>query len=182
MSATSTSDRYTNVSEGFARIVEGCPDDRWGASTPCEGWTGAELYDHVLGVNASVLDRVGRAVPTDHAGDRTSRWRAVAAAVREVIDDPELAGVPVSAAGTEIALRQLVGGIVVRDVLVHTWDLARASGGPELLDAEAVHHVFESARPLEATLRRPGVFGPAIEVPDDADEQTRFLAFTGRRV
>jgi hypothetical protein len=31
-------------------------------------------------------------------------------------------------------------------------------------------------------MRGPGAFGPAIDPPADADEQTRLLAFLGRRV
>ncbi len=33
----------------------------------------------------------------------------------------------------------------------------------------------------EEAMRSDGMFGPRIDVPDDADEQTRFLAFVGRR-
>jgi hypothetical protein len=30
-------------------------------------------------------------------------------------------------------------------------------------------------------VRQSGLFAPAIDVPDDADAQTRLLAFVGRR-
>ena len=33
----------------------------------------------------------------------------------------------------------------------------------------------------EDVLRADGMFGPRIDVPADADDQTRFLAYTGRR-
>jgi len=33
----------------------------------------------------------------------------------------------------------------------------------------------------EEALRADGMFGPPVDVPDDADDQTRLLAFLGRR-
>jgi hypothetical protein len=34
--------------------------------------------------------------------------------------------------------------------------------------------------PMDAVLRDSGHFGPRVDVPADADEQTRLIAFTGR--
>jgi uncharacterized protein (TIGR03086 family) len=67
------------------------------------------------------------------------------------------------------------------DVLVHTWDLARATGLDETLDAGEVHALFVSMEPADEALRSSGHFGPKVAVPDDADEQTKLIAFTGRR-
>jgi hypothetical protein len=35
--------------------------------------------------------------------------------------------------------------------------------------------------PMDEVIRTSGHYGPRVEVPDDADEQTRVLAFLGRR-
>jgi hypothetical protein len=66
-------------------------------------------------------------------------------------------------------------------VLVHTWDLARAVGGDEQLDAAAVAGAYDGLKPMDAMIRRPGVFGDKIE-RSDVDMQTEFLAFLGREV
>jgi uncharacterized protein (TIGR03086 family) len=72
--------------------------------------------------------------------------------------------------------------IVTGDVFTHTWDLARATGQDETLDPDQVRRMMAGLRSMpDEALRSGGMFGPAIEVPDDADEQTRFLAFLGRR-
>jgi len=34
--------------------------------------------------------------------------------------------------------------------------------------------------PVEQLLRDSGQYGARVEVPDDTDEQTKFIAFTGR--
>jgi uncharacterized protein (TIGR03086 family) len=64
---------------------------------------------------------------------------------------------------------------------VHTWDVARATGLDETLDADEVHRMFSAMEPLDEVLRASGHFGPRVPVPDDADEQTKLIAFTGRQ-
>jgi hypothetical protein len=61
------------------------------------------------------------------------------------------------------------------------WDLARATGLDDPLDANEVHRFVESVEPMNAMLRESGHYGPRVMVPDDADEQTRLIAFVGRQ-
>ena len=65
--------------------------------------------------------------------------------------------------------------------MVHTWDLARATGLDETLDAAEVRRLVEGMEPHEEAMRTSGHYGPRVEVPDDADEQTKVIAFMGRR-
>jgi uncharacterized protein (TIGR03086 family) len=75
--------------------------------------------------------------------------------------------------------------ICTPDVLIHTWDLARAAGLDEVLDpGEVARNVagVEAMDPtVEEAMRDSGHYGPRVEVPADADAQTRLLAFMGRR-
>ena len=77
---------------------------------------------------------------------------------------------------------QLIGRFVATDLLVHTWDLARAVGGDETLPTDVVENAYSGLKPMEAMMRRPGVFGPAVPAPEGADLQTEFLCFLGRPV
>jgi uncharacterized protein (TIGR03086 family) len=70
--------------------------------------------------------------------------------------------------------------IATNDVFMHTWDLARATGQDETLDPDLVHELHVSMEPLDQMLRESGHYGPRVEVPDDADEQTKLIAFIGR--
>ena len=63
---------------------------------------------------------------------------------------------------------------------MHTWDLARATGQDETLDPERCAVLLDGMQPLDDLLRSSGQYGPRVEVPDDADVQTRMLAFIGR--
>jgi uncharacterized protein (TIGR03086 family) len=67
------------------------------------------------------------------------------------------------------------------DVLIHGWDLAVATGQDSTLDSELVDTCWEIVRPQQDLLRGSGAFGTEVEVPDDADSQTRLLAVLGRR-
>ena len=80
---------------------------------------------------------------------------------------------------------QQVDMICTPDVLIHTWDLARAAGLDEALDPGEVarNAAGVEAMPPEVdqAMRDSGHYGPRVEVPADADAQTRLLAFMGRR-
>ncbi len=67
------------------------------------------------------------------------------------------------------------------DVLLHTWDLARATGLDETLLADEVHELYVGMQPDDERLRTSGHYGPKVAVSDDADEQTKLFAFSGRR-
>lgn len=61
-----------------------------------------------------------------------------------------------------------------------TWDLARATGQDETLDPHKCAEMLEGMLPMEDALRQSGHYGPRVHVPDDADIQTKLLAFIGR--
>jgi hypothetical protein len=64
--------------------------------------------------------------------------------------------------------------------VVHTWDLARATGLDETLDADVVHEMLVGMEPLDEMLRASGHYGARVAVAGDADDQTKLIAFTGR--
>ena len=66
------------------------------------------------------------------------------------------------------------------DLLVHGWDLARAIGADETLDAESVELVYEQMKPHEAELKASGVFGSTVVPQEGADLQMQLLAVFGR--
>ena len=63
---------------------------------------------------------------------------------------------------------------------MHTWDLARATGQDETLDAETCAAMLAGMEPMDEVLRASGQYGPRVEVPDDADPQTKLIGFIGR--
>ena len=69
---------------------------------------------------------------------------------------------------------------IERDVFLHRWDLARATGQDERLDPDKCAAMLEGMLPMDEALRQSGHYGPRVHVPDDADVQTKLLAFIGR--
>ena len=63
---------------------------------------------------------------------------------------------------------------------MHTWDLARATGQDDTLDAGYCAELLEGMIPYEEAMRGSGQYGPAVPVPDDAPVQDRMLGFIGR--
>ena len=78
-------------------------------------------------------------------------------------------------------LGQAIDMISTGDVFLHRWDLARATGQDETLDQDKCAAMFEGMLPMDEVLRQSGQYGPRVDVPDDADVQTKLLAFIGRK-
>ena len=67
------------------------------------------------------------------------------------------------------------------DVLIHGWDLAKATGQDTTLPADLVEACFEVVEPQRELLAASGMFGSDVEVPGGADRQTQLLAELGRK-
>jgi uncharacterized protein (TIGR03086 family) len=168
-------------------VAEVSPDD-WDAPSPCEDWSARDVAGHVIGgqrMIESLAKGEGRIHPpgtwADLAGpDPAQAWRDARDAANTAITDDVMQMVVPSPFG-EMAL-DMVLGIMVLDIMVHAWDLGRAAGIDVRLDADLVSESFARVRPMDIMIRQPGVFGPKVTPPADADEQTRFLAFLGRTV
>jgi uncharacterized protein (TIGR03086 family) len=74
-------------------------------------------------------------------------------------------------------------GFRIGDYAIHTWDLARAIGADENLDAELVAGLWEQMSPMAPMIGTTGVFGegPSGDVDETAPLQTRLLDLAGRR-
>jgi uncharacterized protein (TIGR03086 family) len=112
--------------------------------------------------------------------DPAASWAHTREQVLAALEDPEVAGRRFDTGMGEMSVEEMIGRFGVGDVLVHTWDLARAVGLDEALDADEVHRLYETMAPNDEMMRQGTAFGPKVEVPADADEQTQLIAFTGR--
>jgi uncharacterized protein (TIGR03086 family) len=124
----------------------------------------------------------GPVTPADPAGDLLAQWSEASGALLGAVRDPDRAETEVQAFAGPTRFSSLVGDLACADTVVHTWDLARATGQPETLDAGAVEHCAGVIAGFGEAMRRPGGFGPPLDCPGDADAQSKFLHFTGRAV
>jgi uncharacterized protein (TIGR03086 family) len=181
MSETAARDRQ--VAGGFTARVEAVPPDGWDRPSPCEGWTARDVVGHLAESARGFLSRGGVDLPDGPSAedDPPGAWAHTRDHVLAVLEDPELAGRRFETGMGEMSLEEMVGRFGVGDVLVHTWDLARAVGLDDTLDPDEVHRLLQTMEPNDELMRQGTAFGPKVPVPDDADEQTRLIAFTGRR-
>jgi uncharacterized protein (TIGR03086 family) len=107
-------------------------------------------------------------------------WVALDRAIQAALDDPDVAGSERETRMGRSSFAATVDTICTGDVLIHTWDLARATGLDEGLDPNEVHGMLVGVEPMDEVLRSSGHYGPRIDVAEGADEQTRLLAFLGR--
>jgi uncharacterized protein (TIGR03086 family) len=68
------------------------------------------------------------------------------------------------------------------DLLAHGWDLAQATGQPAELPDDLAEQSLAFVRTQLREQARPGRFGPAQTVTDDAPAIERLVAFLGRPV
>lgn len=180
---TDAQDRYRRVSKGFDDVVQSVTPDRWEAQSPCEQWTARDVVAHVVQGHRRVIAgvRSGELTPLGADEDPRQAWEEASGAMNEITADPEALAREIDGPFGKMPAGEIIGRFVIMDLLVHTWDLARAVGADERLDEDSVHDAYDTLKPLDAMIRQPNVFGPRLEPPLGADLQTEFLYFLGRR-
>jgi uncharacterized protein (TIGR03086 family) len=178
-------DRYRKVAGRFTETAAAVPAGAWDAPAPCEGWVARDVVRHMVEWFPPFLrDGAGIELPSGPSPDvdPVGAWQALNDGVQAVLDDPATDGRTFSheRAGQH-ALPDAVGMFFLGDVLVHTWDLARATGLDETLDPEEVKGMLAGVEPFDEMLRASGQYGPRVEVAADADAQTKLIAFMGRQ-
>jgi uncharacterized protein (TIGR03086 family) len=175
---------YGRLADPFGAVVERVPDGAWSASSPCEGWTAADVLDHVVGTQRDFLTQRGVLddPPTDEADTGPARrWRAHDDLVRGLLADPGVAGREYDG----VFGRATVGASMLAfygfDLVVHRWDIATAAGLEAHLTPDEVALLDRAADGFGEHLYDDGVCRPALDVPPDATAEQRVLARLGRR-
>ena len=175
--------RYRRLAGHFADLIAAVPPEKWSAPTPCDAWTTRELVTHVVDTQAMFLGLVDlpAGIGPPPAEDPAGAWQVASATVQAALDDPALATRTFQGYFGESTFEQAAEGFLNFDLVVHGWDLARASGGDERLAADDIAHVVAGIPEFGDALRSSGICGPAVDVADDADAQTQMLGLVGRR-
>lgn len=174
---------YTRLAGTFGDTVRAVPADRWDDPSPCEEWTARDVLDHVVSLQRQLLDASGAGAP-DAPGvgeDPVGAWEATSEAVGQAMADPDVAQASFTfGPAGETSMAALLSTFGAVDMVVHRWDVARATGGDTAIGKQDRAFVWEFNRAHEQVLRSPGAFGAALEAAPDADDQDRLLAFLGR--
>lgn len=153
-------------------------DDQLAADTPCEGWCVQDLVDHAVSTQINFAGGlVGADIPEG------ADWPAARDAIRSALGNEGVLEGMTEMPGMGQVPKMVPFGIAASDLLIHTWDLARAIGADETLPAEAVAATHAGLQRFpEQAMRSSGMFSGAVESAADADAQTQMLNFAGRTV
>ncbi len=171
-------DLWEQAASAFDQRYQAVAEAQWSAATPCEGWSVKDLVDHAVGTQRMLG---GGMVGAEVAED--ADWPATRDAISDALKaEGALDGMTNHPAFGEVP-KSMLFGIGTSDLLLHTWDLARAIGADETLPSEAVTACYMGLQRLPEQARlAEGRFAPSIPCAEDADEQTKLLMFSGRQV
>ena len=173
------------------QFVDRVQPDQYGLATPCSEWDVRALLNHLLGTFAlgqallsdtpPTVDVAPGELPTvDLVGDDPAKAYRVgveallAAAAGDALTrshDTPLGQMPGA----------VLGGFTTLDIVVHGWDLAKATGQDPTLEPSLAEQVLGFAQEAITDATRVPRIGPEIAVMPDAPATDRLVGFLGRR-
>jgi uncharacterized protein (TIGR03086 family) len=179
------SDRYKRLSDAFAAKIAAVPTDKWENQSPCDEWKARDVVAHVVQTQGMFLGFIGKElgdIPSAE-DDPAGAWDAARAVVQTNLEDPDTAQQEFDGLTGRSTIEVSVDKFLNSDLVMHGWDLARATGQDDSMRPEDVKRVHEYLAPMADMpgMRGPNAFGEEVEVPDQADDQSKLLAFLGRK-
>jgi uncharacterized protein (TIGR03086 family) len=171
-------------------VADGVTDDRLDDPTPCEGRTVRQLLGHVVGLTAAFRAAADKDLgPLTDTDPDASGWPDAGPDWREALAEraPAMAAAWRSPAAWEGMTRaggvdlpgEVAGLVALDEVVLHGWDLARATGQHYPVDEETARALLPFVSGFDPA-GTPGLFGPAVEAGDGASSFERVLARAGR--
>ncbi len=143
--------------------------------TPCPDFTVEGLIEHLLTWGPGLVAAGEKADPAGPLPDLPSYLDAIEAAWSR----PEAWTGQTSLGGTDMPATTM-GGMVLGEVVVHGWDLARATGQRPAWSEELLAFLCGEVERTGDLGRAMGVYGPVVTVPADASTLERLIGLTGR--
>ncbi|MFD4433570.1 TIGR03086 family metal-binding protein [Nocardia sp. NPDC058497] len=186
----SETERVARAAEPLSKLLRTITPDRLTAPTPCAEFDVRALLNHLLFWGPSLIGAARKEAITPPASaesevdltegdwpatldtqldDLTTAWRAPAA----------WQGVTHMGGPMELPA-PLVGGMVVGELIVHTWDLTRALGTTVQWDDDLLRYAYDETAATADQGRQMGIYGPEVPVAPDAPLLDRILGLTGR--
>jgi uncharacterized protein (TIGR03086 family) len=175
----------------LTRLADGVRDDGLADPTPCPDLAVRNLLGHLTGLAVAFRDAARKDLgpTTDTSPDASvpdigPGWREqLAAALGELAEawrDPEAWTGMTRAGGIDLP-GAVAGAVVADELVIHGWDLARATGQeytPDTAALQAAHGLLAAA--AAESDHGQGMFGPVVAVPADAPLLERAVGLSGR--
>lgn len=173
---------------GLTPLIHATRSSELTNATPCDRWAVRDLINHLVGggymfatcLSGGAVDGSsdpGDLVGDDHVAAYDAAIAAFSSALEATTDLSTPVTLPFGSMPADVALR-----IAAADLLVHSWDLAKATGqqfdpsAEFIAEVDPFFHQF-----LQPEVRAMGIFAAEVEVPADASPLDRLVAFAGRQ-
>ncbi|MFG2124681.1 TIGR03086 family metal-binding protein [Streptomyces sp. NPDC048710] len=175
----------------LARLAESVTDAQLSGPTPCPDLAVRNLLGHLLGLSVAFRDAARKDLGTNTdtpsntvVPDIGPGWREELPKVLDDLADAwrdPAAWTGMTRAGGVDLPGAVAGAVVADELVIHGWDLARATGIPYAPDPAALTsaHGFLVAATDDPN-RGNGPFGPVVPVPAEAPLLDRAVGLSGR--
>jgi uncharacterized protein (TIGR03086 family) len=168
-------DLYDRASEWTLEKVQGAAS-KLDDDTPCDKWDVRTLMNHMLETQRYFVSgaRGEKGTLSPNPPDLLSE---------DPVSDFEHATATTSHTFSRPGVIEKTGpsiGIAFADMLLHGWDLAKATGQDSTMPKGLPEAAYETIHGQFTDEQRKGVFKPEISVPASASPQEKLLAYTGR--
>lgn len=180
------------VARQVAALADGVHDDQLGGPTPCPGTAVRNMLGHLVMLSTAFRDagrkELGATTGTNPANvlpdiDDEGRWRTELPKLLDELTatwrDPA-AWEGMTQAGGVTLPGAVAGQVALNELLVHGWDLARATGQPYAPDTVSLESSYGLLAPSADERPPGGIFGPVVPVPADAPLLDRVIGLSGR--
>ncbi|MFD3515276.1 TIGR03086 family metal-binding protein [Streptomyces sp. NPDC058657] len=166
-------------------VLDGIGDGQLGDRTPCAEYDVRALVNHLFHVVVQFQALAAKqdadfSRTVDHIGQGPDWRERFAAEVRRLVEAWAAPGAEEGTSGQMGFPARTVGGMVLGDLTLHAWDLARATGRPYTPDPAVVADLAPAVAAIAPGARKAGVYGAPVEVPEGASDFDVVLATTGR--
>ncbi|MGW0825005.1 TIGR03086 family metal-binding protein [Streptomyces sp. NPDC002845] len=169
-------------------VVRAIPDGALGDPTPCAEYDVKALVNHLFHVVVEFRELAAKqsadfTSTPDRVGEGEGWREGFAEAAGRLVEAWSQPGAEEGTSGEMGLPARTVGCLVLLDLTVHGWDLARATGQEYRPDPAAtglLPLLGGVVAEMAPTGRRMGAFGEPVTVPEEADTFARLLGETGR--
>jgi len=178
---------FTEALAQATTVIKQVRDDQFGSATPDTDWSVRDLAHHMLYelswvpeiLEGRLPEEVGPRYEGSLFEDATQLgilWDRAAVRAENELETYRPDRVVHLSYGDSTAEAYLQEAAT--DQLIHAWDLGESIGLSVSFERPVAEEVYDRLRGMD--LQSSGLFAPPLDVPPNADLQTKILALTGR--
>jgi uncharacterized protein (TIGR03086 family) len=175
---------YDRAAAAASAIIGNITPAQFTDPTPCDKWTVRDVINHMTFGNLMAVAMLADDEPPDRAADHlgsdpSAAFSRSVSAARAALSAPGALSKVV-----RTPLGEQPGAFVVHmrinELIVHSWDLARATGQPTDIEPDLAEAALAQWRARLTTRPPDGPFAPEQPAPPNATAADRLAAFLGR--